>query len=555
MNQRIDNIVVYRAREIITMEPSLPTATAVAVHQGRILSVGSFDDIRPWLQGRSYTINDDFYDSVIVPGFIDTHVHPLPGALICNAAFLTPFSWKLPWQNVAALTTPDAYRTALKKFIDQHTSSPDALLTWGYHEAWHGPLSKQELDLLSPKIPLVVWHFSTHEIYVNSSALQHMQLPTAIPAGINPAHIDREQGHFFETGAFFAANSLKNLFHNTSLIEHGMTRFLSAVHAGGITTIADMATGILTDLRQEAALLTTLLTKSPIPIRLLMTPDAKQLSSRFPNKSDIIKEIESVVALHHHEQVFFGKQVKLFADGAFFSQRMRMEYPGYIDGHHGEWVMDPQEFQELAQLFWRAGYTIHVHTNGNEGLEMVLTTLAMLHNDHPRFDHRFTVEHCGCATDDQLKRLHTLGALVSAQVYYVYTLAERYAIEALGTDRAAYISPIGSLAQHGIPFSIHSDFPLAPLQPLFLAHIAHTRTTSNGTIIGPRERITRYQALRAITSDAAYILRLEHEIGSIRAGKFADFTILDHNPLDAYHELKDITVHGTIMRGIAYPST
>jgi predicted amidohydrolase YtcJ len=543
-------ITVFRARAIITMEPSLPRATAVAVRDGLILSVGSWEDMQPWLKEGHYVINDDFCDDVLMPGFIDTHVHPLLGAFICASIFLTPFSWDLPWEQVPALETADAYRHALTVWVRENAQSP-ILVTWGYHESWHGKLSRQYLDSIAPHTPLIVWHLSSHEFYVNSAALEQMQLPDEIPAGINPQHVDRAQGHFFETGAFFAGNFLKNLhLHDDQLFQRGMQRFFAAVHAGGITTMADMATGLFFDIAHEVHVLRSSYVHKPF--RLVVTPDVKHLIGALHDPARVIEELTRVMKYDADERVFFGNHVKLFADGAFFSQNMRMGPPGFLDGHHGAWIMMPDEFRACAAALWHAGYQIHVHVNGDEGVEMILETVAALQRDHPRIDHRFTLEHCGYATEDQILRCGTLGILISAQVYYIYALADDYAAHVLGADRAARMCALGSMVRHNIPISLHSDFPVAPLNPLLLAHIAHTRTTQRGTLMCPHERLSKDEALRAVTIDAAYILRLEHMIGSVCAGKKADFVILDKDPYQTDVSLQDIGVRGTIVDGISY---
>jgi predicted amidohydrolase YtcJ len=547
MNQLI---TVFRARDIITMEPMLPRATTVVVQDGIILSVGSWNEIEPWLRGKNYVINDHFRNHILMPGFIDTHVHPLLGGFVCASKILSPFGGDFPWGKITSLETPTEYHQALAAWIKENEQS-SVLMTWGYHELWHGPLSRQDLDRLAPHTPLIVWHFSCHELYVNSLALERMNLPQSLPAGVNPEHVNREQGHFFETGAFFVGAFLKSLLHDDGGFQQGMNRFLAAAHAGGITTMADMATGLLYNAEDEATMLSTAYTNKPF--RLVMTPNIKQFLGKNSSSDELLAKVARVMKLQFHDRVFFGKHIKLFADGAFFSQRMRMGPPGFLDGHCGAWIMQPDEFRQYAELFWRAGYQIHVHANGDEGIEMVLETVAALQTNHPRIDHRFTIEHCGYATEDQIRRCADLGIVVSAQVNYLYALADDYAEHVLGFDRAAHMCPVGSIVRHHIPLSLHSDFPLAPLKPLFLAHIAYTRMTKHGTIMAPQKCLTIDEALRALTVEAAYILRLEHMIGSIRAGKKADFTVLGHDPYALQDmSLKDVFIWGTVVDGIPY---
>lgn len=227
---------------------------------------------------------------------------------------------------------------------------------------------------------------------------------------------------------------------------------------------------------------------------------------------------------------------------------------GYIDGHHGEWMTPPETFEQLARRYWNAGYKIHIHTSGDLGLDLVLDTLKKLQDERPRFDHRLTIEHLGYATYDQICKLSRLGGVVSANPYYLYILGDQYAQLGLGTDRAAQITPLASCVNEGIPVALHSDFSMAPAAPLTLAWAAINRKTVGGNTMGAEESLTLDQALRAITLDAAFILGVEDEIGSIVSGKTANFTVLEVDPYEIpIAELKDIPIWGTVFEGKRYP--
>jgi predicted amidohydrolase YtcJ len=245
--------------------------------------------------------------------------------------------------------------------------------------------------------------------------------------------------------------------------------------------------------------------------------------------------------------------VKLFADGAFFSQLMQMQ-DGYLDGHHGEWLMAPERLAEAARFFWGKGWQIHVHVNGDLGVEVVLDVLERLLEEAPREDHRFTLHHFGASTEKQAERIAKLGALVSANPYYVHALGDLYSRVGLGAERARSMVRLGALARRGVRFSLHSDLTMAPAAPLTLAWVAATRRTASGAVLGPEERISTEAALRAVTIDAAFAVRMEDEIGSLAPGKRADFTVLAEDPLSAPAEhLREIEVVATVFEGRVYP--
>tara|TARA_B100000745_G_scaffold157317_1_gene102997 strand:+ start:290 stop:658 length:369 start_codon:yes stop_codon:yes gene_type:complete len=114
---------------------------------------------------------------------------------------------------------------------------------------------------------------------------------------------------------------------------------------------------------------------------------------------------------------------------------------------------------------------------------------------------------------------------------------------------------LGTLVRNGVVVTLHSDLPMGPVRPLLAVWSVVTRKTSSGTVRGPEEALTLDQALKAITIDAAWSLRMDHEIGSIAPGKKADFVVLDKNPYSvAIDDVKDIHIWGTVFEGTVYPA-
>ena len=113
-----EKLTVYPARSVITMERALPRASAIAVRGDRIVEVGSIETMQAWLDNHPYEIDDRFRDKVIMPGFIDPHLHPSMAAILLNMHFITALEWRLPWQRVPAIKTPEAFRKRLRELID-----------------------------------------------------------------------------------------------------------------------------------------------------------------------------------------------------------------------------------------------------------------------------------------------------------------------------------------------------------------------------------------------------------------------------------------------------
>ena len=140
-------IEVYVAKNIITMNPSLPEATAIAVRDGEILEVGSLESLSPWLIRDDYQIIETFQDCVIVPGFIDPHLHPAMAAVILPMHFITAMPWTLPWCEVPASLTSHAFDQEMQRI--SATVDDEILIFWGF---WHLLTILQPFQLLIQRL-------------------------------------------------------------------------------------------------------------------------------------------------------------------------------------------------------------------------------------------------------------------------------------------------------------------------------------------------------------------------------------------------------------------
>ena len=188
---------------------------------------------------------------------------------------------------------------------------------------------------------------------------------------------------------------------------------------------------------------------------------------------------------------------------------------------------------------------------------MALVALDGAQRQYPRLATRHRIEHNQYATPDQLRRMKQLDVATNLFANHIYYWGDLHYSTFGGPDRARRINPAGSAQRLGIPFSLHSDASVTPVDPLFSMWAATMRKTMSGRVLGEGERITVPQALHAVTLGAAYLLMQDDKKGSIEAGKLADFTVLDRNPLEVASpdELKDIKVLGTVMGGKAFPAS
>ena len=546
----MSGITVFTARKIVTMVPSQPEATAVAVQDGKIVEVGSLETMRPWLEARPHEIDNRFKDHVLMPGFIDPHLHPSMAAILLPCHFITAMEWRLPDRTSPPVVTHEDYLKRLSGIEAGIANSDEVLVTWGFHRVWHGNVDREALNGISETRPIFVWQRSFHEIIANDAAIAWLN----VNRGELERHpqIDLETGRFFETGMSIASQAMNTVLLEPGRFKYGLELVKQAVHFGGHTTIGDLAYPLIDD-EQEWSQLAESLEGDDIPFRMRITPRG---SLRGTSVDDAREDMERIrkFELRGIHRLFFGNSVKLFTDGGFFAELMQMQDPGFIDGHHGEWMMEPEAFEIYARAFWMEGKQIHVHCTGDLGVELALDVLERLQAEKPRFNHRFTIEHFGVSNLEQVRRLRDLGAIVSANVYYLHELGEAYWLNSLGHERASQMARIGSLEREGITFALHSDFTMAPALPLNSVWVAVNRIAESGAVLGPLERASLDAAMRAITIDAAYVLGMEDKVGSIRAGKMADFVVLERSPWEVAPEhLRDIPIWGTVFEGRPFP--
>jgi predicted amidohydrolase YtcJ len=542
-------VTVFEAAKIVTMEPSNPTARFAAVADGIILGVAdSLLALEPWTRGRRVAVDRRFAKNVLMPGLIDPHVHPMLASVALNLTFLAPDDWKLPSGYYPGVQSQQGYRQQLETLLAK--SKDDVFICWGYHELFHGPMDRAYLDKIAPDRPVIIWQRSFHDIIANSVVMKMWgfdakdKLDAAVAAAkVDPAHVDFAKGHFSETATNIALAKMQSVILTPEKIQRGMAALKKMMLTSGVTTISDMGTGIFADFELEAGLIKAAFEQPSNPSRVMLMPMATKLTS----VSDLDGWMAETARKYASRHVRLDRRVKLFADGAFFSLNMRMNAPGYLDGHFGKWLTEPPEFRAFATRYWEAGFHLHIHVNGDEGLDVVLDSLAKL---PPRNAQTITLEHLGYSTEAQNRRIAKMGLMVSAQPNYIRVLGDAYEREGLGPDRAAHMNRLGSLERKNVPLGLHSDFNMAPVDPLYLAWIAANRVTIGGNTRAPLERLSLDKALRAITIEAAQVIGMDHMVGSIAAGKKADFTVLDADPyVVGAVRLRELKVHGVIFEG------
>ena len=411
-------VTIFTAKSVITMEPAQARASAVAVANGMVLGVGTEASLQVWIDARGGEVDRRFQDKIIMPGFIDPHVHPSLPAILTQLAFLAPDDWSLPTGEFPGAKTPADYQTQLQNLAAQHTSDTP-FGAWGYHELWHGKIRRQNLDAWFPNQAVFIWQRSFHEVIFNTKALEAFGI-TQDDAERAHGEADWASGHFWENGLFTIIPKLSYLFEPNNYLA-GTANFLEMGHRGGVTTAVDMGLGISGDPNIELAMLDKVMNSSNAPIRLVLTP----VISKFIQMGITPEAAVEQTAKWREQydgQVAVRNHFKLMVDGAIFSALAQFGAPGYLDGHEGVWLVPEEPLHQYARAFWKAGYQLHAHSNGDAATQRTLDLLERLLEEHPRWDHRFALEHFAYSRETQSRRIKELGAIVSANPYYHYIL-------------------------------------------------------------------------------------------------------------------------------------
>lgn len=556
MAQAQEPVTIYTAKNIITMEKSNPEAQAVAVSGKRIISAGTLASVKAALGNQPYAVDETFKDKVVMPGFIEQHLHPLLSALTLSTTVISMEDWNLPGKTFKAATTPEQYRDRLTQANASLGDSKEWLYSWGYHPLWHGEINRESLDKISTTRPIIVWHRSCHEFFLNTAAIEALKLDRSKMEGhgLASTQYDWDKGHWHENGAMeLLAPELLKFMGTPERLAQGTNMLVEYLHQKGVTAFNDPGAFLMPGLWN---MYQKVLGAPDVPFYSYFFPEARTQALAGRSLEDSLADTEKMVAMGPEGKVsMLSKRIKLFADGAIISQAMQMK-DGYLDGHQGEWMMTPEMLEKWGKLYWDAGYQLHVHATGDLGLDVVLDMLERRMRENPRPDHRTVIVHFPNSTEEQVERIARLGAIVSANPYYPVAFANKFAKYGLGPERAHVMARNGSVIKHGIPLSFHSDLPVASADPLFLAWSAVNRQTNEGNVVAPEQRIGVHDAMRAITIEGAYSWGKDNELGSIAPGKIANFTVLEQNPYQVKPmALRDIPVWGTVFEGRLFPNT
>jgi predicted amidohydrolase YtcJ len=536
-------ITIYQAGKIITMNPSRPLATHVAVRDGKILGAGTLDELTDWGE---HKLDRTFADKILMPGLVEGHSHVAEGV-----------QWRFVYCGYFDRTDPDGTVWPGVKSIDEviarlaaanaKLSDPKQPLTgWALDPIYFNNrrMTREDLDRVSAERPIGIMHASGHIMNVNTKALE---LAGMLHAGVNHPGVPLGKDGL-PTGEMKGPDAMTPLGPHVGLDrgllasdEPGLRAFARLCVRKGVTTAADLA-NLLPQPAVEMMLKVT--AEDSFPARIVSLRVAREISP-----AELVERVLELRKLSSN-RLRLG-MIKIVVDGSIQGFSARLLSPGYYNGApNGLWYIAPEQLHEIFERALAAGVQVHSHTNGDEATELVLDTLTSVLRKHPSPDHRFTLQHCQLANASQFRRMRSLGMCVNLFPNHHFYWGDQHYALTVGPERAERMNACATALANGVPLAIHSDAPVTPLGPLFTAWCAINRRTASGRILGAEERISVGDALRTITLGAAYTLGLDSEIGSIECGKQADFAVLEDDPTEIGGEhLKDVRIWGTVQGG------
>jgi hypothetical protein len=521
---------------IVTMDPRMPTAQAVAIKDGRFWKVGKDAEVRALAGGKTNTVA--LKGRTVAPGFIDSHQHLSQVGTDLLQIDCSPRFCK----SIAQIQ-----RVVLKEV--RRKPPGEWVRGVGYDDtkiADPRPLSRWDLDEVAPAHPVFIQHVCGHWAVTNSKGLEAEGVREDTPDPKGGAYgrdpqTGKLNGILFEQAEF--AYVFEGLSPRAPIIPpfslkdriRGLRMACDLHLASGITSVHDaLVSAPSLETYQEAFRSGDLKLRvyMLIPYEYLPHLRALNLKAGFGN-----------------EWLRIGG-IKIIADGAIAGRTAYLSEPYVGAQEKGILVAESEEaLDESIRQGHEAGFQVCVHANGDRAIEMTLDGFAKAIHALPHRDHRHRLEHCTVVNQEILRRIKKLKLLVLPFGSYIYHHGEKM-IPYYGPERVEMMFAHRSFLDYGIPVSGSSDSPCGPYEPLLAIQSCVTRKSATGEVLGAKQRITVDEALSLYTKAAAYASFEEDLKGSIEPGKLADLVVLGEDPRRVNpDEIKDIPVEMTMVGG------
>ena len=525
---------IYFGGTIITMDDERPEVEAIAVAGGRIIATGQKEYV---MRTRADdTVLVDLAGKTLMPSFIDSHGHFMNAPQIVS------------WANVSG--PPVGTITKIADFVpvlQEHVKKlgikkGEWIIGYGYDRsnlAEGRELLATELDPAFPDNPVMLIHSSNHGAVFNSAgfAAVGMDENTPTPPGgvINRVEGSNKPAGFIMETAFlpiFGAMPQPSEREMLDTLYEAQQIYASA----GVTTAQEGATHAkdLRFLRKGAEEGLLYLDVVSLPFILEIPALAREYAPDFSGKPMELPD-EAPEAFGTYKNHLKLQGIKFTMDGspqgktAFWTEPLLTPGPGGEENWRGGPLLPPEQIFAALDEVYGKGIQVFCHANGDAAIDMIIEG-AQLAGVKAADDRRTVIIHSQVMRPDQIQPYVDLGFSPSFFTMHTFFWGGEH-VANLGEKRASFISPMKSAIDAGMVCSNHTDFSVCPMDPMRVLWSSITRQMRDGTVLGPAERIDRWNGLKALTINAAWQLFEEDQKGTLEAGKLADLVILDANPL------------------------
>ncbi|WP_055445256.1 amidohydrolase [Lacinutrix himadriensis] len=531
---------LYTNGNIITLNQQQPFAEAMFIKDGKIVEIGSAKQLEKLISKSESIV--DLKGATVLPGFIDPHTHFSISMFLSEMHDLSGFKhrsnnevWK-DFENIVKETNNGEW--IICKGIDPILVS-DLI-----------PPSITYLDSIAPENPVLFFSQSLHNYWANTKAFELVGIHKNTPNPTNHSYYGKDKkgnlnGLIVEQQAvkpFF--DILKEEVLTPKRLSKAASKVMSDYAKNGNTTI--VSAGI------------TISDKKPLLLFNHLSNNKPELLGNFLGKIGILPKRKQrprhFMYLRHDMAHLLPKQIKEkndfydivgikhWYDGSPYIGSMYLSEP-YLNteltntklhiplNSKGKALIKKDSLKNFIRKQHSKGWQIAMHTQGDAAINEVMDAFEELENELDFSTSRHRLEHCLLFPLENMDRMKRLNITPSFHINHLYYYGDALKAGILGEQRAEKILPIHTVQDNNIKYSLHADQPMFESNPFRLIQTAVERKTISGDTLGKNQSITVMEAIKALTINAAWQINMEDKIGSLEKGKYADFIILNKNPL------------------------
>jgi len=530
--------------KVYTLDENLPWAETDVVRDDAIVYVGDAEGAAG-LIGETTEVRD-LDGQLLLPGFIDSHAHPVAGG-----AYATSLSLET-WGTV------ESWVEAIGEYAEANPDAP-ILFGYGFLATTFGPVgpTRQLIDDIVPDRPVLIMDEGFHAAWANTAALKALNITqdTADPVP-GYSYYKRDEngdatGYLLEGTAGMAMEALDVI--TTDTIVEGTGIILDIMNSYGVTAAFDAGIIESDDVDSVKHILDRLESAGDLTVRLVGSsrPEIEAQYLTAVDTADLWREKLKGDRYHYNT-------LKIPDDGTVEGRTAAMfeDYQGE-PGNSGETVFTEEQMTHMITDAASRDMDVHVHALGERAIHETLNAIEAAQAAHPDSEARYAICHIQVITDQDVPRFGQLGVI--AQSTPLWSSYDTYGEQFVSEDQFERFWRYKSLEDSGAMLTFGSDFPASGagtlgLSPIVQIEMGHTRQEFGepDAPVQPREseRLSVESLVRGFTIDAAYQMHLEDEVGSIEVGKKADLVVLDQDifNVDAYsiHKTKVVL---TLMNG------